>query len=65
MASRKRKPRKTRTGALNVTLSRMGNQPERGHPLSEAEEKARILVAKMEKRLRKLVHRDAKAKPAQ
>jgi hypothetical protein len=36
----------------------------RGHPLSEAEEKARILVAKMEKRLGKLVHRDAAPPPS-
>lgn len=64
MPSRRRKRRKTRTGALNVPPSRMGNQLERRHPLSEAEKKARILVAQMENRIRKLVHRKTKSEPA-
>ncbi len=64
MASRRRKSRKIRTRALNVGQSRLGNQLERGRPLSEAEEKARTLVAKMEKRLRKLVYRNAKGGPS-
>jgi len=48
---------------LNVKEARLGNQLMRGRPLSDAEEKARTLVAKMEKRLGKLVRRDAKASP--
>jgi hypothetical protein len=58
--ARRKKSRKTRTGPLPVSQSRLGNLLMRGHPLSEAEEKARLLVAKMEKRLGGLVHRNTK-----
>jgi hypothetical protein len=62
--ARRKKPRKTRTRAMDVGQSRLGNQLMRRHPLSEAEEQARILVAKMEKRLGKLVHRNATPDPS-
>ncbi len=63
MASRK-SPKKTRIGTFSASQSRLGNQSAYRRPLSEAEEKARTLVAKMENRLRKMVRRNARKGPS-
>jgi hypothetical protein len=62
--ARRKKSKKTRTRPMDVGHSRLGNRLMRGHPLSEAEEKARLLVAKMEKRIGRLVHRNPKTDPS-
>jgi hypothetical protein len=56
VASRRKKPRNIRAKPVRVDESRLAHQLQRGQPLSAAEEKARILVAKMENRLRKMAH---------